>query len=82
MITPYVSYLGLAWFRRLLVDLAPLKTIQRLKFIVDTMHKKSLEIYHAKKAAMGNGDTDLLNAVGEGKDIMSVLCKQSIVFLL
>ena len=82
MITPYVSYLGPAWFRRLLVDLAPLKTIQRLKFIVDTMHKKSLEIYHAKKAAIGNGDTDLLNAVGEGKDIMSVLCKRSIVFLL
>ena len=82
MITPYISYFGPAWFRRLLVDLAPLQTIQRLKYIVDTMHKRSLEIYHAKKAAIENGDTELLNAVGEGKDIMSVLCKRSIVFLL
>lgn len=75
VITPYISYLGPARFRRFLLDLVPLRNVQNIKYIIDTLHERSKEIYHAKKAAVEKGDTDLLNAVGEGKDIMSVLRK-------
>ncbi|EJF55944.1 cytochrome P450 [Dichomitus squalens LYAD-421 SS1] len=77
LITPYLSYFGPAWFRRLLLNCFPIKGIHRLKHIVDTMHKRSEEIYHAKKTAIEKGDTDLLNAVGEGKDVMSVLLREN-----
>lgn len=73
-ITPYLSYLGPAWFRRFLLDLVPIPKVQRLKRITDTVAKRMGEIYYAKKAALESGDEELLHALGEGKDIMSVLC--------
>ncbi|TBU59775.1 cytochrome P450 [Dichomitus squalens] len=77
-VTPYLSYFGPAWFRRFLLDLVPIKGIQRLKQIVDTIQRRSEEIYRAKKAAIEKGDIDLLNAVGEGKDVMSVLLRENV----
>ena len=65
--------MGPAWFRRILLDMLPHKKIQRLKYITDTVHAKSQEIFYAKRAAIERGDQELLHAVGEGKDIMSIL---------
>ena len=39
-----------------------------------TLKQKSREIYNQKKAALLQGDEALALQVGEGKDIMSVLC--------
>ncbi|EJF59615.1 cytochrome P450 [Dichomitus squalens LYAD-421 SS1] len=75
--TPFLSYFGPAWFPRFLLDLVPIKGVQRLKQIVDTIQRRSEEIYHVKKIAIEKGDTDLLNAVGEGKDVMSVLLREN-----
>ncbi|KAI1788589.1 cytochrome P450 [Ganoderma leucocontextum] len=75
--TPYLSYLGPAWLRRFLLNLVPIPSIQRLKTITDIMWKRTEEIYYAKKAAIESGDEELLHALGEGKDIMSVLLKEN-----
>ncbi|PIL34296.1 cytochrome P450 [Ganoderma sinense ZZ0214-1] len=75
--TPYLSYLGPAWLRRFLLPLVPVPGIQRLKTISNIVTKRSAEIYFAKKAAIESGDTDLLHAVGEGKDVMSVLLREN-----
>lgn len=71
--SPYLRYLGPAWLRRFLLELVPIPGVQRLKTISDIVSKRMEEIYFAKKAAIESGDSDLLHAMGEGKDIISVL---------
>ena len=71
---PYVEYLGPAWFRRFLLQLVPNKKVQRVKTLVDQVHNRSKEIFCAKKAAVERGDTELIHTIGEGKDVMSILC--------
>ena len=72
-VLPFVDYMGPKWFRRKLLDIVPYKKLQRMKNIVDIMYERSTEIYRAKKAAIESGDQEVLNAMGEGKDIMSSL---------
>ena len=79
-IVPFLPYLGPAWFRRFLLQLMPIPSIQRLKTITDIMAQRTEEIYFAKKKAIESGDKELLNALGEGKDIMSVLCEYTRYF--
>lgn len=75
IIVPYLHYLGPPWFRRMLLDMLPNKKIQRIKNLTDIVHTKSKEIFLVKKAAIERGDQELLHTVGEGKDIMSILCE-------
>ena len=77
VIIPYLEYLGPAWFRRWLLDMTPNKALQHLKSIADIMNRHSLAIFEEKKALIESGDDALLNQVGEGRDIMSVLRKLS-----
>ena len=42
---------------------------------MDTMHRTSVEVFESKKRALAAGDQALKEQVGEGKDLMSVLCK-------
>ncbi|PIL34325.1 cytochrome P450 [Ganoderma sinense ZZ0214-1] len=74
---PYLPYLGPAWFRRFLLQLVPIQSIQRMKTIVDVMAQRMEEIYYAKKATE-SGDKDLLNTLGEGTDVMSVLLRENL----
>ena len=76
LIIPFLDYMGPPWFRRWLLDLTPNKAMQRLKYIVDTMHRGSEEIYASKKALLEKGDDAMLNQIGEGNDIMSILRKR------
>ena len=69
---PFVN-LGPTWFRRAIVEMIPFKQVQRLKNVVDVMHKRSVEIVTEKKAALQRGDEALAQQVGEGKDVMSIL---------
>ncbi|CCM02686.1 uncharacterized protein FIBRA_04792 [Fibroporia radiculosa] len=71
----FFSKIGPAWFRRLLLDMIPYQHLQTLKKIVDTMSEKSQEIYEAKKASLSMGTEVLLEQIGEGKDIMSILMR-------
>ena len=70
---PLAMKLGPAPFRRFLLDHLPIKPIQRMKEISDVMHQRSLEIYNEKKAAIERGDQETLLAVGERKDMLSIL---------
>ena len=72
-VLPFIDYLGPAWFRRWLVNLTPLKGIQKVKHIVDTMYDRSKEIYEAKRALIESGDDAMLHQVGEGRDVMIIL---------
>ncbi|KAM5542771.1 hypothetical protein V8D89_003732 [Ganoderma adspersum] len=74
---PVVVKLGPARFRRFLLDRFPSKPIQHMKTVSDVMHQRSLEIYNEKKAAIGRGDQETLMAVGEGKDMLSILLKEN-----
>ena len=54
--------------------MTPDPRVQRMKNIVDTMYKRSIEIVDGKKTLLAKGDDALLQQVGAGKDIMSILC--------
>ena len=79
-ITPYLSYLGPAWFRRFLLNLVPIPKVQRLKTLTNVMTEEMEKIYYTKKAALESGDKALLHAIGEGKDVMSVLCERAVTY--
>lgn len=57
----------------MIMDWFPNKQVQKAKSIVDTLTKRSTEIFEAKKAALEQGDEAVARQVGEGKDIMSIL---------
>lgn len=67
--------MGPAWFRSKLVDILPIQEFRDMKRIVTKMHTESVNILDRKRAALNSGDDALIKAVGEGKDIMSILCK-------
>lgn len=64
---------GPAWFRRRLVEMVPIAVVQKLKAIIDTMDRKSEEIFLAKKFSIQQGGDSVLRQVGKGKDLMTVL---------
>lgn len=41
--------------------------------VVDIMHARSVSIMEEKKRAIVSGDSALLEQIGEGKDVMSIL---------
>lgn len=45
-----------------------------MMYISDTMAQRSLEIINEKKMALLKGDDVMREKVGEGKDLMSILC--------
>ncbi|TDL20047.1 cytochrome P450 [Rickenella mellea] len=64
--------------RRTFVEWVPHPLVQRFRSIVDTMHRTSVRIFEEKKAAIARGDDAVLQQVGSGKDIMSVLLRANI----
>nr|F1SYI1.1 RecName: Full=Cytochrome P450 monooxygenase 219; Flags: Precursor [Postia placenta Mad-698-R]BAK09525.1 cytochrome P450 [Postia placenta] len=74
-ILPHLVKMGPKWFRRLATDIFPNAHVQTVKHVVDTMSKRSQEIFREKKAALKSGDEAVLRQVGEGKDIMSILLR-------
>ena len=48
-----------------------------MKVLVDVVHDRSVEIYHAKKQALEQGDGAAAQQIGEGKDLMSILSELS-----
>ncbi|KAI0326160.1 cytochrome P450 [Cubamyces sp. BRFM 1775] len=67
--TPLVPYLGPAWFRRWVIEKMPMKSVQRMIWITDTLHTGSVKIFEQKKAAA------LKDEETEGQDIISILLK-------
>ena len=70
---PYLPDFGSPALRRKLVEMVPHEGLQRMKAFVDTMHRRSVEIFREKQLALQRGDEAVMKQVGEGKDIMSIL---------
>ncbi|KAJ1301292.1 hypothetical protein OPQ81_003696 [Rhizoctonia solani] len=73
----FLSRLGPAFFRRKIVECIPHRPVQRMKNVVDTMHKTAVEIMKRKREALDNGTLD--SEVAAGKDIMTALLRQNLV---
>ncbi|KZT12277.1 cytochrome P450 [Laetiporus sulphureus 93-53] len=72
---PYFVHIGPPCFRAWVTEIFPNPNVRGLKVVIDTMDRMSKEIYHAKQAAIQQGDEATIHQVGEGKDIMSILMK-------
>lgn len=72
---PLLVKLGPAGFRRFLLDIAPSPDLRKVKSVVDVMEGTSMEIFEQKVSALKQGDEMILRQVGEGKDVMSILCQ-------
>lgn len=66
--------IGSPRFRRRVIDILPIKALHALKDISDTINKRCEEIFLVKKALLESGDQNMVHQVGEGKDLMSLLC--------
>jgi hypothetical protein len=72
---PIFVKLGPPRFRRFLMKLVPHKSVRKTQEIVDVMNRTSVEVFERKKIALQQGDAAVLQQVGRGKDIMSILCR-------
>lgn len=72
-VLPALFDLGTARLRRRIVEIIPIRAVQQAREIADAMHFSSKEIFELKKNAMEKGDEAVLQQIGEGKDIMSIL---------
>ena len=78
----YIKYLGPVWFRRILADIVPIRKVNRLKASVTKIEQESRKILADKRAALEAGDQKVLEQVGQGKDIMSILSEFSSLLYL
>jgi hypothetical protein len=67
--------LGPPGFRRFLIDIQPFEKVRRLRNIVHIVHNTSVEILESKRSALKNGGDALMNQIGGGKDIITILCE-------
>ena len=72
-LVPALSYLLPERAIRFLLRVYPSSGLQQLLDISDTMARRSQEIIDEKMEAFSKGDEEMVQRVGEGKDIMSIL---------
>ncbi|KAG5636628.1 hypothetical protein H0H81_007369 [Sphagnurus paluster] len=72
-ILPKLVKIGTPRLRRLALNLIPSKRIHKLREIVDTMERTSVEIFEIKKKALKEGGDAFESFDEQGKDIMSIL---------
>ncbi|RPD59281.1 cytochrome P450 [Lentinus tigrinus ALCF2SS1-7] len=74
---PWISHYLPESAMRMILRCFPSPGVRTIVTISDTMERRSQEIINEKKAALLRGDEELVQGVGEGKDIMSVLLKDN-----
>jgi len=72
---PFLSKLGTPAIRRKLLLAIPWPRLQKLGKSIDLISEASQEILRTKRELLANRDEALMEQVGEGNDIMSVLRK-------
>lgn len=81
-LTPFIKKLGSPPFRRWVLDnLLPIAKIQRLKVLSDTIKARAKEVIAQKRLALQSGEEAVLQQIGEGKDVISILCTYPSNFL-
>lgn len=61
--------------RTLIMNITPWKALHEVRDMVNYMHEISVEIYHEKKRALEEGDEAVVRQIGQGKDLLSILCE-------
>ncbi|KAJ3480631.1 hypothetical protein NLI96_g8210 [Meripilus lineatus] len=75
-LTPFIKKLGSPPFRRWVLDnLLPIAKIQRLKVLSDTIKARAKEVIAQKRLALQSGEEAVLQQIGEGKDVISILLR-------
>jgi len=64
-------------FRRFLIRIFPIQSVHEVRDMADYMWALSEEIYESKKQALAEGDEAVMNQIGHGRDIMSILSTRS-----
>ncbi|KAI0676257.1 cytochrome P450 [Trametes maxima] len=75
---PYIQAVIPGSVANLVAPWIPDENFQRVRGLVSTMHKRSVEIYRQKKAALARGDELLKHQVIEGRDIMSLMLRANL----
>ncbi|KAJ3488906.1 hypothetical protein NLI96_g2507 [Meripilus lineatus] len=79
-LAPFLVKIGSPAFRRWVVDnLLPYPKIQHLKNLVDLMYNNAKDLLSKKRLALKEGDEVVMQQIGEGKDVMSILLRANTV---
>jgi hypothetical protein len=63
-----------------MMNLLPWKSLHEARDTVNSLHTLANDVIEAKKSALRQGDYAVLEEIGEGKDILSVLRNQNFFF--
>lgn len=74
---PLIDRLFPRWLLRAVANVLPWPALHRVLHIADVMHTTSVDVYNQKKKALAAGDEAVVEQLGAGKDIMSVLSECS-----
>ena len=69
--------MGSATFRRRIVEMIPIRKVKEITYLIDTLDRQSRAVFDSKKAALLKGDEDVMQQVGEGKDLLSIMREHS-----
>lgn len=72
---PYMIKLTPAIVRRHLIRLVPSSDLHQARDLVDVMDENSQNILRGKREAIASGDAAVLEQIGKGKDLMSLLSR-------
>ncbi|TDL24467.1 cytochrome P450 [Rickenella mellea] len=61
--------------RRKFMEWSPFPGFQRIRKVVDTIHMASIQVYMNKKEGLARGDDAIVQQIGKGKDIISILMR-------
>ncbi|KIK56922.1 hypothetical protein GYMLUDRAFT_776852 [Collybiopsis luxurians FD-317 M1] len=77
-ILPLMLKLGIpANIRIFIMNITPWKALHDVRDMVNYMYALSVEVYEEKKRALAAGDEAVVNQIGKGKDLLSVLMRDN-----
>ena len=74
-IFPFIVKYTSAKFRKLVMNILPWKKLHVLRDISYMLHEMATEVLESKRSALAKGDVAVAEQVGQGKDLMSILCE-------
>ncbi|KAJ6519125.1 cytochrome P450 [Mycena sanguinolenta] len=74
---PFLLRTTPAAFRRWMINFVPMSDLHLARDLVDVMDNNSRQILAKKREAIAKGDAAVMEQVGQGKDIMSLLMRAS-----
>ena len=57
------------------MDLLPWKTLHDIRDMSNLLHEMAYDVVESKRSALAKGDAAVSEQIGQGKDLMSILCE-------